>query len=259
MLNRVHPLLAYVEYWLKQEDLYSLQSPFLFELQQKLAGFLLEQKNENLQIEEYREQLLQSHHSVPVQDFGAGSKKVNTELRQISKVAKYSTSSRKFAQLYQFFCQQTPANTVLELGTCLGITSRYLANATSGRVVSFEGAPELAQIARPHSGYTNLDIITGDLKSTLPNFLQTLENFDFALIDATHTYEGTLSYFEQLLQKIHKNSIIVIGDIHWSREMEKAWRAIIRKPEVQLSLDFFECGVLYFDFPGGKTDLILQF
>lgn len=259
MLNRVHPLLAYVEYWLKQEDIYSLQSPFLFELQQKLDDFLRRQRNENLAIEAYRSQLLRSKESIPIEDFGAGSKKVNSQRRQVSRIAQYSTSSRKFAQLYQFFCQQTPAETVLELGTCLGISSRYLANATPGRVISFEGAHELAKIARPQTGYSNLEIIEGDLKLTLPTFLQTLQTIDFALIDATHTYEGTLSYFTQLIQKIHNYSIIVIGDIHWSRDMEKAWKEIIQKPEVKLSLDFYECGIVYFDFPGEKTDLILDF
>jgi hypothetical protein len=51
----------------------------------------------------------------------------------------------------------------------------------------------------------------------------------------------------------------VIGDIHWSGEMENAWKKIIQFPEVKLSLDFYEVGVIFFDFPGKKTQYILDF
>jgi len=47
-------------------------------------------------------------------------------------------------------------------------------------------------------------------------------------------------------EKLHANSIVIIGDIHWSKGMEKAWEEIRLMEEVRLSLDFFECGVLLF-------------
>ena len=259
MLNKVYPLLSYLDYWLKKEDKYSLQSPLLFSTYQKLLTFSKAQKDDDLTIEKYRQDLLSSKEIIEVEDFGAGSKSVNTSTRKVAEITKFSTSNRKYAKLYQYFCSLTPAETVLELGTCMGITSRYLSNITRGKLFTFEGSPEIARVASPVKGFGNLRLIVGELSQTLPLTLSTLDKVDFALIDATHTYEGTMKYFEQLIPKTHPDSIIAIGDIHWSSQMSKAWNEIKRKPEVKLSLDFYECGIVYFNYPGEKTDYILDF
>lgn len=259
MLNKVYPLLSFLTYWLKREDKYSLQSPLLFNTYQDLFSFIKARKEEDLDIEAFRKHLLSSDEIIDVEDFGAGSKSVSTPKRRVSDITKFSTSNRKFAHLYQFFCSLTPAETVLELGTCMGITSRYLARVTLGKLYTFEGSEEIARIALPVQGFDNLILVAGELSQTLPYTLATLDKIDFALIDATHTYEGTLKYFEQILIKTDNKSIIAIGDIHWSRGMEKAWKEIKNKPDVKLSLDFYECGIVFLDYPGEKAEYILDF
>ncbi|PZX60415.1 methyltransferase family protein [Algoriphagus ratkowskyi] len=259
MLNKVFPLLSYLRYWLRQEDKYSLQSPSLFRTYRELFSYIKARNEEDLEIETFRKVLLSSDEVIEVEDFGAGSKSVNTAKRKVSDITKFSTSNRKYTQLYQFFCSLTPSQNVLELGTCMGISSRYLSKVTKGKVYSFEGSKEIARIAKPLEGFENLNLIVGELSQTLVPMLTKLDKIDFALIDATHTYEGTTTYFEQLLPKTHANSIIAIGDIHWSREMEKAWDDIKNKSEVKLSLDFYECGIVFFDYPGEKAEYILDF
>lgn len=259
LLNKFYPLLSYLTYWLKKEDKYSLHSPLLFNTYQDLFRFIKAREDADLEIENYRQQLLSSDEIIDVQDYGAGSKSVNTVKRKVADITKFSTSNRKFAQLYQFFCSQTPAKTILELGTCMGISSRYLSKVTLGKLYTFEGAEEIARVARPNKEDENINMVVGELYQTLPITLASIHVVDFALIDATHTYVATLHYFDQLLSKTHSKSIIVIGDIHWSREMEKAWKEIKRRPEVKLSLDFYECGILFFDYSGKKTDYILDF
>ncbi|MDR7129163.1 putative O-methyltransferase YrrM [Algoriphagus sp. 4150] len=259
MLNKTYPLFSYLAYWLNKEDKYSLQSPLLFSTYQDLFSYIKGRKSMDLDIEIYRKLLLSSDELIEVDDYGAGSKSVNTAKRKVADITKFSTSNRKFAQLYQFFCSLTPAYTVLELGTCMGIGSRYLSRVTQGNLYTFEGSKEIAKVAKPSQGFENLSLIVGELSKTLPSTLDTLQKVDFALIDATHTYEGTLSYFEQVLQKTHTKSIIAIGDIHWSREMERAWKEIRSNPLVKLSLDFYECGIALLDYPGEKTGYVLDF
>lgn len=259
LLNNGYALLSFLTYWLKKEDKYSLQSPLLFSTYQNLFRFIKARKDADLEIETYRKHLLSSTETIEVVDYGAGSKRVNTAKRKVADITKFSTSNRKFAQLYQFFCSLTPSKTVLELGTCMGITSRYLSKVTQGKLYTFEGSNEIARVASPSQGFDNLTMVVGELKTTLPKTLNKQKEVDFALIDATHTYEGTLNYFEQILSKTHPKSIIAIGDIHWSREMEKAWKEIKCKPEVRLSLDFYECGIVFLDYPGEKTEHVLEF
>lgn len=258
MLNKIFPFFSYLKYWLFKEGKYSLQSPFLFKIYQELFIFLAERKESDLNIEDIRKRLLYSKRKIRVEDFGAGSKKVNTQIRRISDITKYSTSSRKFAQVYQYFCMLTPAKTVLELGTCVGLTSRYLSRITSGIIYTFEGSEEIRGIAQGSESIENLNFIQGKISETLPGILLQLDHVDFALIDANHTYLGTINAYNQIKEKVLPTSIMAIGDIHWSPEMETAWKEIINQEEVKLSLDFFECGIIFFESPIPKNHLILS-
>lgn len=258
MLKKIFPFFSYLKYWLKKEDSYSLQSPFVFKIYHDLIEFIKSTNASIEEIETYRKTLLASTKEIEVLDLGAGSKKVNFKKRKIADITKFSTSSKKFALLYQYFCQLTPSLTVLELGTCTGITTRYLSQKTNGTLYTFEGSEEIQNVAIPSSEYTNVEFILGDISETLPRILSKIETVDFTLLDANHTYTGTLEYFDQILEKVNKNSIIAIGDIHWSSEMEKAWDKIRANPKVKLSMDFYECGVIFFDSSFQKSAYILD-
>lgn len=259
MLSQVYSLLRYLEYWLHKEDQYSLQSPSLFRIYQELKRFQKEQRSRDLDIEDFRKSLLTSREEVEVEDFGAGSKRVPHKIRKIAKVTRYSASPRKFALLYQFFCSLTPAETVIELGTCVGISTRYLSRVCKGNVFSFEGSHELISVAANNLKNTPIKFIKGEISKTLPAFLTDSAPVDFALIDANHTYKGTTNAFDLLTTKTHKKSIIAIGDIYWSPEMRKAWEEIKKHPKVKLSLDFYECGILFFQHEGEKAHYRLDY
>lgn len=249
---------AYFYYWLKKEDRYSQQSPSIFAIYSDLIKYLKINKNGDFAIETYRNNLLKNKSKIEVLDLGAGSKKVPKLVRKISDITKYSTSDIKFAQLYQFFCNSTPAINVIELGTCVGISTRYLSIATKGTLYTFEGSSEIQCVAMSDPLPDRTEFLLGQIEKTLPRLLTQIKSVDFALIDANHTFEGTIFAFRNLAEKSHSKTIIAIGDIHWSAEMEKAWNEIKSSPEVKLTLDFFECGLVFFEFPGKKTDLTLD-
>lgn len=105
----------------------------------------------------------------------------------------------------------------------------------------------------------NLNFVQGKISETLGELLLRVDTVDFALIDANHTYSGTMDAFNQIKEKLRSSSILAIGDIHWSSEMETAWKEIISKEDVKLSLDFFECGIIFFDAPVPKDNYVLDF
>ena len=249
---------AYFRYWLDKEDQYSQQSPFLYERYTKLISFLKAQPHGDHEIEDFRKSLLRDTTRIEVLDLGAGSKKVPQKHRPISQITKYSTSSSKFALLYQYFCSLTPAQTVLEFGTCMGITTRYLAKVTKGTLYTFEGAEEILKVARRDPAPDKTTFVLGPIVKTLPSLLETVPKVDFVLLDANHTYDATMAVFSSLLAKTHPDTILAIGDIHWNPGMEKAWKEIKSRPEVKLTLDFFECGIVFFSYPGPKSHLTLD-
>jgi hypothetical protein len=78
-------------------------------------------------------------------------------------------------------------------------------------------------------------------------------------MDANHRYQPTLQYFERLLPKINETSIVVLDDIHYSREMEQAWQELKKHRIVYGSADLFRCGILFFDPSLNKQHVILQY
>jgi predicted O-methyltransferase YrrM len=259
LINRLFPLWSFFNYWLKKEDEFSIHSPFLCKTYWGLLDYILAKNHLELDIEEFRNSLLDSDEVIQVLDLGAGSKKLNTQKRKVSAITEYSTSSRKTSLLLQYFCSLTPAEKVIELGTCVGLNTKYLARETKGCLATFEGAKELARIASSNLTESTVEIILGNISDTLPEYLSKIDFVDFAFIDANHTYDSTLHSLKSLLQKVRSGSIIAIGDIHWSLQMQSAWTEIIELPEVRLSLDFYEIGILFFEFPGLKEHYVLDF
>ncbi|HVZ25796.1 MAG TPA: class I SAM-dependent methyltransferase, partial [Sediminibacterium sp.] len=139
---------------------------------------------------------------------------------------------------------------VLELGTSLGITTAYLASANPlGQITTLEGAPAIAAKAQTHFnqlGLSNIRLVAGNFDETLPSVLNDLGKVDMAFIDGNHRFTPTVAYFEQLLPYVGESGFLVFDDIHWSSEMEAAWKKIQAHPQVTLTIDLFFVGIVFF-------------
>lgn len=254
----VYPYLAYLNYWLNKEDKYSLQGPFISGFYNKLKDYLKKELQQPDPFIRERALLSTDREQIQIVDYGAGSKKLKKKNRITSQIYKYSTTKRKFSTIYSFLIAQTPAEHVIELGTCLGINTLYLSQETKGKIYSFEGSPTLVKKASSLHQNPQIEYIEGEISDTLPLHLQAKGKVDFVLIDATHTKEATLRYFQIILPFIHENSIVAVADIYWSKEMTGAWKEILRTEEVSQSLDFYECGVLFFRKGITKSHFVLS-
>ncbi|WP_304517452.1 class I SAM-dependent methyltransferase [Cecembia rubra] len=242
-----------------KEDKFSLQGPFISELYDGLKKYLQDSRRKDLDLENWRKKLLKDEELLEIEDFGAGSKKLKkNQFRKTKDVTRFSTTGRKFNQIYQYFCLLSPGINVLELGTCTGLNTLYLSRVSKGSLFTFEGALGLINKAQQAPGVDRVHYIHGNIQDTLPPILEQIKKVDFALVDATHTYEGTMAYFNTLLPYLHEESIVAIADIHWSKEMELAWKKIYQQECVSLSIDFFECGILIFKRGIEKAHYILD-
>lgn len=195
-------------------------------------------------IEKLRRNLLSDRTSINITDFGS---KPSRE-RRICEIARNSCKNKNDAQLLFRIAISLNAKNILELGTSLGLTTAYLAKSNSqARIISLEGCPETAKIARRNLEILNIRnvvILTGNIDETLKPAIDNFENLDLVFIDANHRKAPTLSYFETCLNKASKKSIFVIDDIYHSREMNEAWNIIKRNPKIKVSIDLFHMGIL---------------
>ena len=135
------------------------------------------------------------------------------------------------------------------MGTSFGITTAYLATGNkNAKVYTLEGSEQIAAIAKKNFselGLNNIDLIEGNFEQTLPALFSKTGTIDFAFIDGNHRRTAVLEYFSMLLNSSNGSTILVFDDIHWSREMEEAWKDICQHPAVTLTIDLFFIGLVF--------------
>jgi predicted O-methyltransferase YrrM len=194
--------------------------------------------------------LLHNETMIEVEDFGAGSAISKTNERSIASIARHAAKSKKMAQLLFRIVNFYQPQTILELGTSLGISTAYMAMANpQARIITAEGSAAIAAQAKRNFQSlqcNNIQQVTGNFDDTLPELLSANPQLDLAFIDGNHRYEPTVRYFNQLLPHLHANSILIFDDIHWSAGMEQAWEAVKENQSVMLSIDLFFIGLVFF-------------
>lgn len=243
---------AYLNHLLRANTLHGTHSPFVYELLKNVI-YARADKPFFAEIENARKVLLSSKKSIKVTDFGAGSKVNKGTEKQVKNIAKNALKPSSLAQLIFRITEKFAVKNVVELGTCLGITTCYLAKANpKGTVYTLEGCPETAKIAQEQFdtlNYNNIRLQIGNFDTSLPEFVQTLDSVDVLYLDGNHRKDATLNYFEYFYPLAHENSVFILDDIHWSAEMEEAWKHLNNDPRVIVSVDLFYIGLIFF-----KTD-----
>ena len=239
---------AWIRHWLNEVDHHSVHSPFFFDFYQKV---ILGRTDERVfsELETLRTNLLENQTIVKIEELGAGSV-LGSSTRSLAAIASTSISTRERAELYARIVSYTKAKRIVELGSCLGLTTLYLSQKKETTVTTFEGSPALANVSLTNYEYfnrENIRLIEGNIDITLPKFILDSGKVDFVLMDANHRYEPTIKYFNLLLKRLDLNGVVVIDDIHSSPEMERAWREMYRHSLVYGSVDLFGCGILFFD------------
>ncbi|MGI8584724.1 MAG: O-methyltransferase [Chitinophagaceae bacterium] len=242
---------------------HGIHSPFVFDF---IKNVLNDKKKYEsyASIEETRNELLQDKRVVDVEDLGAGSLAVPFRKKKISDIARSSLKSKKFAQLLFRIVQYYKPNNIVELGTSLGVTTAYIAAANkTSQVFTLEGAKNIADIAQEN--FQKLDVqnviqIQGNFDDTLPQILSQIQKIDFAYVDGNHRKEPTSHYFDQLINKSTHSTIFIFDDIHWSKEMEEAWKEIQQHNDVTLTINLFFIGLVFFqkDFKA-KQHFVIRF
>lgn len=238
----------YVKYRLGAKTRHGVHSPFVYQLVDEII-YDFRAKENYQDIEALRRLLLADKRYLNLTDLGAGSHINKNKRKQVKSLAKDELKSEKLAQLIYRLARHFSPCSILELGTCLGLTTAYLAKATpSAKVISIEGCPETAAIAAENFkqlGLQNVELKVGSFDDLLPGVIAGMKSLDLVFIDGNHRKEATLDYFNQCLPKLSTNGLMIFDDIYWSRGMKEAWQLIKDHPQVSVTIDLFWIGLVF--------------
>ena len=239
---------SYFQFLLNSSNQHGVHSPFVYDLVNN-CFYDTSQKKWYKKLAKYINILLKNNTVLKIEDFGAGSKKLQQQKRKISDIAKRAGISKKRAQLLGRIVNYFKSENILEIGTSLGIAtaSMSLSNSNS-KIITLEGCKNTADVANnsfKNFNLQNIELIIGNFKDTLPEVLQN-NAFDFVFFDGNHQKQPTIDYFEQCLSRSHNDSIFIFDDIYWSAGMKEAWNYIKEHPKVTVSIDTYYWGIIFF-------------
>lgn len=251
MIEKLKLIFRYIKFRISAGNAYSIHSPFVYELysevlqEKKIPEFThLEEKISAIRRDLYKRKdkiyLKQKNGKVHKEKYPESGKYIRS----------ISLSSKEGRILTRLIAKFQPEH-IVEMGTGAGIGTLYLASANSSvPVYTIEGNPDIANTASEvfeKHNYDNISLNKGTFDQKLPEILKKLNHASIIFIDGDHRSEALLRYFNIIKPFLNKHSVLILHDIYWSEDMQKAWKTILSFPEISLSVDVFYFGILFFN------------
>jgi predicted O-methyltransferase YrrM len=263
-MGKIKLLIKYSGYRMRRKGArgHGIHPPFVYRFNRDILN-CSKKHPEYKEIREFRNILLKNRELIKVDDHGAGSDIFSSDNRRVRDIARYSSSSYRIGRLLFRLARHLQPGTVLELGTSIGFGTFCLAKgAGGGKVYSLEACGAQIRTALTglgNAGIGNVELIKGNFRDSLPELLARIDRVDLVYFDGDHRKEEVLWQFSRCLEKVVPGTVFVAGDIHWSDDMREAWRLLCKDPAVTLSVDLFDCGLLFFRKGVSKQHFILGF
>lgn len=237
---------AFVKFLCRSSNEHGVHSPFVFNLVTQCFYDKTVYPEYNI-LKYHRSALLKNKSVIEISDFGAGSRYFKSTRRSVAKMARQAGTSEKRAQLLFRIIKHFKIANTLELGTSVGLSTCAMALANpDGTVQTVEGCAATLKCAQHYFVKLGLH----NINSVCSNFnhftFEEGQTFDLIFFDGHHQKEATLHYFEKFLPTAHNNSVWIFDDIHWSAGMQQAWETIKAHDAVQVTIDTFQWGLVFF-------------
>jgi len=166
--------------------------------------------------------------------------------RSARDVTRFSCVSPEWGMFLYLCAKAFRSQTIVELGTSLGISSSYLVSSFCEQFVGIEGSKQLAKIAKRNvlSISPTATVVHAMVDEILEELISRwAAELDLLYVDANHNFEPTLRYMDRFAPHLKPGALVIFDDIHWSEEMWEAWRILQNRQGFSHALDLGRFGL----------------
>jgi predicted O-methyltransferase YrrM len=222
-------------------------------------------------IDGLRRRLSQDDRLLEVADHGAGTRGFvgstgKPSTRRVSDIYRRAAATPAWGRFLFALVRECGSLRILELGTNLGISAAHLCAAlaanerkqAAGRLVTIEGDPGLAALAREHlhqlGHAARCRVVVGRFADVLDSVKTEHAPFDLAFIDGHHEERAAHAYWRSLRPAMAAGGCVAFDDIEPGRPVRRAWRRIVADERLRgaSAVDLLGMGLLF--VPGAETD-----
>ncbi|MFB3885579.1 MAG: O-methyltransferase [Thermodesulfobacteriota bacterium] len=168
-------------------------------------------------------------------------------MKQIAETGK----DRRIGIFLYLVAKAFRAKTVLELGSCAGISGCYLSAPDCVETfITVEGSTPLSRIAEVniHNISPNARIVNSTFDEAIDQELPKMNTkIDYAFIDGHHEKIATIHYYERIIPYLNNVSVVIFDDISWSYDMRDAWNELVSRREFIHTLNLGSMGACVFE------------
>lgn len=259
MMN-LQQAIDFLKYRLNAKNRHGIHSPFVYRLLDEVI-YDFRAKSVYHDIEKLRAELLEYTREIPLDDRDGESINTGKTIKIKSCVGKLK-STLVLQLIYRLVEELKPLN-IIEYGSSLGISTAYLAKAApQARIIHIDENKETASITAEilrKLNIQNVELHIGDLVASFPLFLKDIPQLDVVLIQSAKRRENILNNFKCCLPRLSNNSMMVFENIYQNKEMKEAWNEIKSHPEITVTLDLFQVGLVFIRRAQAKEDFTIRF
>ena len=242
---------------------HGVHSPYIYDFLTKVVRNKTDVKIAS-QVESLRREMLSDKRIIMVTDLGAGSVTKAGGERHVAEIARTAALPAREAGLLarMVATEAGSASTghastgsasrgtgiILELGTSLGISTLALSLAApTRRVITVEGCPSLASIARENlrkHGASNAEIMTMEFSAALERLKGDGLTVSFAFIDGNHKGSALTEYISKIAA-MGEEMIIVADDVRLTKEMFLAWKSLEASGIAPVTMETLHLGIFF--------------
>lgn len=236
-------LSAYLKHQFTANTRHGTHSPFVYKLADEVIyDFSL--KKVYTELSDYRKKLLNDPKTASF---------VNQIIKDRFK------KKRVLELIYRIVKFHKPAY-ILELSANLGIATGYLVKACpTATLITIEENAELGKLTEDSLaslGTTNIKVLVGASTVVFDAAIAKAAQLDLVYLNC-----GTvnLNYFELALTKLNDNSLVIVEGMYCTIQSKSNWEIIKSYPNVTVTVDLFDIGLVYFRKGQAKEHFKLKF